>query len=105
MLKPKSKSIVKKTKRGAVLKVVREVYLRDDIGCGVEGCGRCKHHQQKPVLDRSPARESELVAEPHFLVPDTNVVLHQLDVLDDAAFSNVIVLQVVLEEVRLHLAV
>jgi len=76
---------------------VREVYLRDDIGCGVEGCGRCK--QQKQVLDRSPVRESELVAEPHFLLPDTNVVLHQLDVLDDAVFSNVIVLQVVLEEV------
>ena len=94
----KSKAYVKKTRKGAVMKVVREHYLREDIWCGVKGCGKCKH--QKAPLDSSPASESELVTEPHFLLPDTNVMLHQLDVLDDPAFTNVIVLQVVLQEVK-----
>jgi exosome complex exonuclease DIS3/RRP44 len=31
-----SKSFVKKTKAGRVMKVVREHYLRDDIFCGCE---------------------------------------------------------------------
>ncbi len=93
----KSKSFVKKTRRGAVVKVVSEHYLRDDIWCGVKGCLKCKH--EKPTLENCPVRESDLVSQAHFLVPDTNVVLHQLDVLDDAAFSNVIILQIVLQEV------
>lgn len=90
---------MKKTKKGAVLKVVREHYLRDDIWCGVKGCGKCK--DKAPPLDTSPATECELFSEPHYVLPDTNVVLHQLDVLDDPAFANVIILQVVLQEVSL----
>ena len=35
------KTFMKKTRRGKVIKVVREHYLRDDIGCGVRGCQDC----------------------------------------------------------------
>ena len=35
------KTFLKKTRRGKVIKVVREHYLRDDIGCGVRGCQDC----------------------------------------------------------------
>lgn len=35
------KTFLKKTRRGKVIKVVREHYLRDDIGCGIKGCGDC----------------------------------------------------------------
>ena len=95
----KSKSFVKKTKRGAVVRVEREHYLRDDIWCGVKGCGTCKH--QAPPLEECPlfSAESDLCPHPHFLVPDTNVVLHQLDVLEDPCITNVVLLQVVLQEV------
>ena len=93
----KSKSFVKKTKKGAVLKVVREHYLRDDVWCGVKGCKKCKH--EAPPLEMHPLAESDLCPHPHLIVPDTNVVLHQLDFLEDSSISNVIILQVVLQEV------
>lgn len=93
-----SKTFVKKTKKGAVLKVVREHYLRDDVWCGARGCSACR--QEEPTLDRSPISDSNLCAFPHYLLPDTNVVLHQIDFLEDAAITNVILLQVVLQEVK-----
>ena len=92
-----SKTFVKKTKKGAVVKVVREHYLRDDVWCGVTGCKLCK--QQQAVLDSCPVALSELCRYPHVLVPDTNVVLHQTDFLEDAAVTNAVILQTVLQEV------
>jgi exosome complex exonuclease DIS3/RRP44 len=68
----KAKRFARKTKRGGVVTVHREHYLRDDIWCGVVACPVCKC--ANPVL--SPKM---------LLVPDTNVVsstrdFHQLPV-------------------------
>ncbi|VFQ59900.1 unnamed protein product [Cuscuta campestris] len=84
-----SKSFVRKTKQGKVIKVVREHYLRDDIYCGATFCSSC---------DVSSARLSSSAS--HILVVDTNVVLHQIDLLENPAIDNVVVLSVVLEEVK-----
>ena len=43
-----NKTFVKKTKRGAVVKIVREHYLRDDVWCGVSGRGQCKQGGSPP---------------------------------------------------------
>uniref|UniRef100_A0A1A8SFH6 Exosome complex exonuclease RRP44 n=1 Tax=Nothobranchius rachovii TaxID=451742 RepID=A0A1A8SFH6_9TELE len=94
----KSKTFVKKTRSGGVMKVVREHYLRDDIWCGSETCTECK--QDSPVLQKDACVESNLCSYPHYLVPDTNVVLHQIDVLENPVIRNVIILQTVLQEVR-----
>lgn len=101
-----SKTFVKKTRRGAVLKVVREHYLRDDIACGVKGCSVCYKSQAHsrdadgPILDpRTPSICSACPA-PHLLLPDTNVALHQLDVLEDEAVRDVVLLQTVLQEAK-----
>ena len=91
-----SKTFVKKTKKGAVVKVVREHYLRDDVWCGVTGCKLCKG---KAVLDACAVASSELCPYPHLLLPDTNVVLHQTDFLEDAAVTDTIIVQTVLQEV------
>lgn len=72
----KSKTFVKKTRSGGVLKIVREHYLRDDIWCGSENCTECK--QESAVLQRDACIESTLCSYPHYLIPDTNVVLHQV---------------------------
>lgn len=72
----KSKTFVKKTRSGGVMKVVREHYLRDDIWCGSEVCTECK--QESTVLQKDACMESSLCSYPHYLVPDTNVVLHQV---------------------------
>ncbi|XP_068646865.1 exosome complex exonuclease RRP44 homolog A [Aristolochia californica] len=84
-----NKSFVRKTKQGKVMKVVREHYLRDDIYCGAPMCKVC---------DSSAARLSS-TASP-ILIVDTNVVLHQIDLLENPAINDVVVLSVVLEEVK-----
>ncbi|KAI3462305.1 hypothetical protein Pfo_018968, partial [Paulownia fortunei] len=84
-----SKSFVKKTKQGKVVKVVREHYLRDDIYCGAPFCKVC---------DVAAARLSSAAST--IIIVDTNVVLHQIDLLENPAIDDVVVLSVVLEEVK-----
>ncbi|WAR11579.1 RRP44-like protein, partial [Mya arenaria] len=72
-----NKIFLKKTKKGSILKIVREHYLRDDISCGSALCEKCLHEPKGPSLEESP-----------------------IDVLEDSAIQNVIILQTVLEEVR-----
>lgn len=52
------------------------------------------------VLDMEPQSICTSFDYPHYLVLDTNVVLHQIDILEEDALVNVIILQTVLEEVR-----
>ena len=93
---------MKKTRRGNILKIVREHYLRDDISCGSLSCANmvCTAQFSKLVLEANPKSPSTLIAEPHYLVPDTNIFLHQMDVLEDPIFTNVIICQTVLQEVK-----
>ncbi|KAI4386870.1 hypothetical protein MLD38_004757 [Melastoma candidum] len=84
-----NKSFVRKTKSGKITKNVREHYLRDDIYCGVLACGVC---------DLAAARLS--VSPDTILVLDTNVVLNQIDLLENPAMDNIVVLSVVLQEVK-----
>eukprot|EP00037_Helgoeca_nana_P036307 m.10789 g.10789 ORF g.10789 m.10789 type:complete len:1012 (+) comp7149_c0_seq1:34-3069(+) len=83
----KSKRFVKKTKRGAVLTVTAEHYLRKDIWCGYTHCTVCKNAAPK-------------LGDGDVLVPDTNIVLHNLDLLENAAIDNVVLLSTVLDEVK-----
>ncbi|XP_060081285.1 exosome complex exonuclease RRP44-like [Ylistrum balloti] len=95
-----SKTFVKKTKRGRIIKIVREHYLRDDITCGSESCQTCDPFDFGQPLSSEPENKSRLCLTPHYLIPDTNVVLHQMDVLEDNVVQNVVILQTVLDEVR-----
>ena len=58
------------------MKIVREQYLRDDVWCGVKCCSRCC--QTEPVLDAKPERSSSVFNFPYFIVPDTNIAVHQV---------------------------
>ncbi|XP_021907868.1 exosome complex exonuclease RRP44 homolog A [Carica papaya] len=82
-----SKVFNKKTRGGKIQKQVREVYLRDDIYCGASCCKQC---------DNSAARLTSST----ILVVDTNVVLRQIDLLENPAIDDVVVLSIVLEEVK-----
>lgn len=95
-----TKTFLTKTKRGNILKIVREHYLRDDLLCGSAACNTCPHKDDELVLETSPDSPCALFDFPHYLVLDTNVVLHQIDVLEEDALTNVIILQTVLEEVK-----
>ncbi|XP_071174781.1 exosome complex exonuclease RRP44-like isoform X2 [Mytilus edulis] len=94
-----TKTFIKKTKKGSIIKIVREHYLRDDITCGCQSCTICDKNDVKP-LESKPVNKSKLCKKSHYLILDTNVVFHQIDVVEDPSIQNVIVLQTVLEEIR-----
>ncbi|CAO3599248.1 unnamed protein product [Absidia cylindrospora] len=96
----RSKSFVKRTRKGNVIKVVKEHYLRDDIPCSSQLCTTCTHHQA-PVLSDTPRSTSALPC--HYLIPDTNVFMNQLDLMEHSTIKNVIVLQTVRDELK-HLS-
>ncbi|CAO1632693.1 unnamed protein product [Parajaminaea phylloscopi] len=126
-----SRKFIKKTARGKVLRVQRERYLRDDIGCGSQSCSVCTRvHKASPdlptpCLSKGGISDNDAVGQGkrHYIVLDTNVILHQMDLLESMlgradtssevasastssapapipSFVDVIVLQTVLEEVR-----
>lgn len=103
-----SKVFIRSLKSGRVQKVVREQYLRKDIPCSSQLCPSCPSNAapdangnvQKPILSRRPA-VTESFPQGHYLIPDTNVLLTGIDLLEHTdAFYDVIVLQTVLEELR-----
>ncbi|KIK69027.1 hypothetical protein GYMLUDRAFT_35068 [Collybiopsis luxurians FD-317 M1] len=90
----------KKTAKGKVVKVLRERYLRDDVACGIEGCRECS--TTVPVLlPFAGSFEHKLFPNGHFVLPDTNVFLAQMDLIESNLFDPpMILLQTVIEEVR-----
>ncbi|KAI7900875.1 uncharacterized protein BX663DRAFT_515563 [Cokeromyces recurvatus] len=96
----RSKSFVKRTRKGNVVKVVKEHYLRDDIPCSSIACNNC-NKTSPPILSDEPKSTTKF--KPHYLIPDTNVFISQLDIMEHPAIKDVIVLQTVKEEVR-HLS-
>eukprot|EP00466_Bigelowiella_natans_P006573 jgi/Bigna1/135277/aug1.28_g9985 len=87
------RNYVRRTKKGSVLKVVAEHYLRTDIWCGSALCTEC--NSDTAILDGSE------LGVPEYFILDTNVCLHQIDVIEDETFGkNIILTQTVLEETR-----
>ncbi|KAI8575331.1 hypothetical protein K450DRAFT_262255 [Umbelopsis ramanniana AG] len=96
----RAKSFIKRTKKGNVIKVIKEHYLRDDIWCSSALCESCNHTDA--LLSATP-RATESFRTPHYIVPDTNVFMNQIDIMEHPAIKDVIVLQTVREELR-HLS-
>ncbi|KAJ1827375.1 exosome catalytic subunit dis3, partial [Coemansia sp. RSA 2599] len=95
----KNKSFVKRTRKGNIVRTVKEHYLRDDIVCGYENCQHavCSEHPKGP-LSASP-RDSVQWG-PHYLVPDTNAFVNQIDIFERPVINDVVVLSTVLDELR-----
>jgi exosome complex exonuclease DIS3/RRP44 len=72
----RSKTFTKKTRKGNVVNVVREHYLRDDIACGAPACKACLA-QKVPVLGEK-GLSTPLFPAQHYLLPDTNIAIHQV---------------------------
>lgn len=68
--------------------------------CGSGSCKLCPHKDDEIILDSKPESICALFDYNHYIILDTNVVLHQIDVLEDEALKNVIILQTVLDEVK-----
>ncbi|RYP74231.1 hypothetical protein DL771_003164 [Monosporascus sp. 5C6A] len=103
-----SKVYVRSTKSGKVQKIVREVYLRQDIPCSSQLCSRCLATAPRSaagdlnpfVLSDKPAG-TKAFPQGHYLIPDTNALLNAMDLFEQSsAFYDVVILQTVLEELR-----
>ncbi|KAF8865487.1 RNB-domain-containing protein [Acephala macrosclerotiorum] len=103
-----SKVYVRTTKSGKVQKIVRELYLRQDIPCSSKLCTSCLATAPRDasgnltpfVLSEKPAG-TKAYPQGHYLVPDTNALLNALDLFEQtSAFYDVIILQTVLEELK-----
>ncbi|KAE8152140.1 hypothetical protein BDV25DRAFT_76747 [Aspergillus avenaceus] len=103
-----SKIFVRSTKSGKVQKIVRELYLRQDIPCSSKLCSVCPtvapadaNGKIAPfVLSEHPAGTTAF-PRGHYLVPDTNALLNGMDLFEHTgAFYDVIILQTVLEELK-----
>ena len=98
---------------------MRERYLRDDVPCGIANCSLCSISPSlvstgndstnqyytspppAPVLPASGAFGHSLFPSGHLILPDTNVVLGQMDLLESSLLdAPIILLQTVMEEVR-----
>ncbi|KAH9911776.1 RNB-domain-containing protein [Epithele typhae] len=104
--RPRTEAVVtqrkffKKTARGKVIKVLRERYLRDDVACGIHSCGICTSDKDV-VLPSSGSLGHPSFPDGHFIIPDTNIFLGQMDLMESSSFNPpTILLQTVMEEVR-----
>ncbi|KAF6069412.1 RNB domain family protein [Candida albicans] len=96
-----------RSRNGGALKIVREHYLRNDIPCYSTICQSCQDiikpdaqgELPKFILSSNPTKTAK--GEPHYLVLDTNIILHAIDLLENnQCFYDVIIPQTVLEEVK-----
>ena len=87
------------TRRGKLLRVSREQYLRTDLGCGTT-CYRSPYFGVPQQIDALPKPETH--EHGPYLVLDTNIILQQMDLLElnVPVISRIIVLETVLHEVR-----
>lgn len=88
------KAFYKKTRRGSVIRIVREKFLRNDTECGYLHNQLISSNELHKLVLNSPHK--------HILIVDTNIVLHQIDILEYKcpATSLIIFTQTVLQEVR-----
>nr|POF08126.1 exosome complex exonuclease dis3 [Quercus suber] len=103
-----SKTYLRTLKSGKVQKIVREIYLRQDIPCSSQLCPICldlapagfNQKAERPILSATPAGAKEYPGG-HYLVPDTNAFLSAMDLFEaEGTVQDVVVLQIVLEEVK-----
>ncbi|KAJ1921532.1 exosome catalytic subunit dis3 [Mycoemilia scoparia] len=114
----RSRAFVKRTRKGNVVRVVKEHYLRDDIHCGFCDCQNPVCLARKKAIfeegeengagQKALETNAPLSADPrdstkwgkHYLIPDTNVFINQIDILEKPVLCDVIVLGTVLEELK-----
>ncbi|KAG9882816.1 hypothetical protein KCU94_g19112, partial [Aureobasidium melanogenum] len=84
-----SKVYIRSTKSGKVQKIVRELYLREDIPCSSRLCAHCLeiaptdyHNKVAPfVLSETPAGTKSF-PNGHYIIPDTNAFLTGMDLFE-----------------------
>lgn len=105
----------RKTRKGSVVKIVREHYLRDDIHCGRNSCESCKKFKLAPqdqfaptfyLADNPRVGLSSAYPSSHYLVIDYYLLLNQIDLIGDVNFGeDVIIMQTVFKDIKPNISV
>ncbi|CRH00766.1 exosome complex exonuclease RRP44, putative [Plasmodium relictum] len=72
-----------------ITKIIREVYLRNDISCGIEKCNICENKKKK-LLD----------GERDILILDMNTIIKYMDFLYDCNIDNILIPITIYEHIR-----
>jgi len=82
----------KTTRRGSVLKIAREHYLRDDICCGAAPC---------PTCTSSPSASKPLLQSPGILTfVDAVTAVRQIAFLENEAVKNVVLTLTLINDIK-----
>lgn len=76
---------------GKVTKITREVYLRNDVNCGIEKCGNCEN-QKKKLLD----------GDRDILIVDIDTLIRHIDFFYDCPVDNVLILLSIYERIKTY---
>jgi exosome complex exonuclease DIS3/RRP44 len=102
------------TKRGRIIRTVRERYLRDDLSCSLPKCTQCMTENDTEasshVIGMTRSILSGSPQENRYILPSMQVVLNQMDVLEYSTrkkrnteiFEDIIILETVWEFVKRH---
>ena len=85
-----------KTRRGKILKIVRENYLRSDIKHGLESANGITKQSCENTLGNC----LNFNLNPCLIIINTEICLNQMDILESEVVRNVIICQTVLKEVK-----
>ncbi|KAL0491346.1 cytoplasmic exosome RNAse DIS3L/RPR44 [Acrasis kona] len=110
----KVKAFSKLNKKGNVVRVIREHYLRDDIWCKSLACNICRHEDavleapeivtkmSKTALKKQKKKAPEMpeVSDyiPQYIIPSVDVSMKYLDILEECQKKNIIFCETVSEE-------
>ena len=87
------KSFFKRTRKGHIVRLVHDKYLRSDIECGYLLGRVLSQHQLQKIISEAPHQQ--------LLVIDTNIALHQIDILEhQCPATSLVVMNQVLLRIR-----
>ncbi|KAI7902436.1 DIS3-like exonuclease 1-like protein [Cokeromyces recurvatus] len=86
------RAFYKKTRSNAIIKLVREQYVRTDIPCLSEECpSHCQNDQQQTLLSGD-----------HYIIPDISVIMRYLEILEQEEVTGIIFSQTVTMNLQQH---
>ncbi|KAI8382404.1 hypothetical protein BD560DRAFT_386501 [Blakeslea trispora] len=93
MLARTDRGFYKKTKSNAIIKLVREQYLRTDIPCLSESCQQCSNQGHQALLSAHAD---------HYIIPDISVIHRYLEILEQDEMTGIILSQTVTIHLQQH---
>ncbi|KAI8147933.1 hypothetical protein BJV82DRAFT_311773 [Fennellomyces sp. T-0311] len=97
------RSFFRKTRGNAIVKLVREQYLRSDIPCMAEHCPASPPCQRFLDNTNNLKHEGLLSADAdHYVIPDMSIVMRYLEILEQEEITGIILSQTIITSLQQH---